>query len=391
MTSRFPPPRTPAAPRPCASCRPARRRFASTSSACTGAARGTVSFRTATATGRWSAWHAAAPEEEDGPNAGSTERKRLSGWRLGSPYWTGTARRIQYRTAGSVTRLRAFFVWSPEVAAPISRTALMTTKPAIVTRSGWKANEKIVRAGPSYASRLAFAVVHHTAGGVPATPAKSAAIVRAIQTYHVKSNGWNDIGYNFLVDPFGQIFEGRGGGMTRNVIGAHAEGFNTGSVGIAVLGSYGSTAPTKAAKDALARLIAWRLDLAHVDPTSSLTWTSQGSPKYPAGHGRAHQGRERPRRRWRYRVPRREAEGRAGSIADGGARPRRPEALLSVRARARSAGRCEFRARLSAALPWKVTVKDAAGRAGRERLGHRQARRLDVGFERRRPGRLHAT
>ena len=50
---------------------------------------GTVSFRTATATGRWSAWHAAAPEEEDGPNAGSAERKRLAAWRLGSPYWTG--------------------------------------------------------------------------------------------------------------------------------------------------------------------------------------------------------------------------------------------------------------------------------------------------------------
>ena len=55
--------------------------------------------------------------------------------------------------------------------------------------------------------------------------------MRGIQLYHVKANGWNDIGYNFLVDRYGQVFEGRGGGMQRNVIGAHAAGFNTGSVG----------------------------------------------------------------------------------------------------------------------------------------------------------------
>ena len=95
-----------------------------------------------------------------------------------------------------------------------------------------------------------------------------------------KSNGWNDIGYNFLVDRFGTIYEGRYGGIDRNVIGAHALGFNTGSVGIALLGTYGSTEPSAAAQDAIARLIAWRLDLAHVDPTSTLTFVSGGSERY---------------------------------------------------------------------------------------------------------------
>ena len=70
-------------------------------------------------------------------------------------------------------------------------------------------------------------------GGTGSGPEDSAAIVRGIELYHVKANGWNDIGYNFLVDRWGQVFEGRYGGMTQNVIGAHAEGFNTGSVGIA--------------------------------------------------------------------------------------------------------------------------------------------------------------
>src|SRR4029453_7682350 len=88
-----------------------------------------------------------------------------------------------------------------------------------------------------------------------------AAIVKGIQLFHVQGNGWNDIGYNFLVDRFGTIYEGRDGGIDRNVIGAHALGFNTGSVGIALLGTYGSTKPSPAALDAIAKLIAWRLDL----------------------------------------------------------------------------------------------------------------------------------
>ena len=131
----------------------------------------------------------------------------------------------------------------------------MTGSPPLLGREAWGANEAIRRAPPSYAASVQFALVHHTAGNNSYTASQSAAIVRGIEVYHVKGNGWNDIGYNFLVDKYGQVFEGRYGGVDKNVIGAHAEGFNTGSVGVAVLGTYGSAAPPAVARTALADLL----------------------------------------------------------------------------------------------------------------------------------------
>src|SRR5205085_10459880 len=143
----------------------------------------------------------------------------------------------------------------------------------------WHAPESIRRAPTLYADGVHLVFIHHTAGSNSYSASQSASIVRAIMLYHVQANGWNDIGYNFLVDKYGQIFEGRYGGMTRPVIGAHAEGFNTGSVGVALIGSYNSRAPSAAARVALENLLAWRLDVAHVDPRSSLTWISGGNPR----------------------------------------------------------------------------------------------------------------
>jgi hypothetical protein len=128
-----------------------------------------------------------------------------------------------------------------------------------------------------------FAAIHHTAGRNDYSRSEAPAIVKGIQLFHVQGNGWNDIGYNFLVDRFGTIYEGRFGGVDRSVVGAHALGFNTGSVGIALLGAYGSTKPSAAALDAIVRLVSWRLDLAHVDPTSYLTYISGGSERYASG------------------------------------------------------------------------------------------------------------
>ena len=242
---------------------------------------GAVTFRTRSVKGRWSPWREAAPEE-DRPDARNHEL-RARGWNLGSPYWTGASNRIQVRTYGHVTRVRAYYVSSPARKSRLRRTSIAGS-PLILTRASWGADERIRRRRkPDYADSVRFAVVHHTAGSNSYTRAQSASIVRGIERYHVLANGWDDIGYNFLVDKYGQIFEGRWGGVDRNVVGAHAQGFNTGSSGVALIGRYDSASISPAARAALIKIIAWRLDVAHVDPQSTFSWRSTGNPKYPAG------------------------------------------------------------------------------------------------------------
>lgn len=139
--------------------------------------------------------------------------------------------------------------------------------PRIVTRHGWGADEKLrARNGkdclrPHYGRTVRVAVVHHTAGSNRYTARQSAAIVRSIYAYHVKGRGWCDLGYNFLVDRFGRIFEGRYGGMALPVRGAHAGGgYNTNTTGISLMGSFDKQRPTNAMMEATARVIAWKLD-----------------------------------------------------------------------------------------------------------------------------------
>ncbi|HET7743755.1 MAG TPA: N-acetylmuramoyl-L-alanine amidase [Gaiellaceae bacterium] len=243
---------------------------------------GTVRFRTRSVSGQWSPWRTAAPEADDAPDAGSAEGRATAGWRIGNPFWVGDSDRIETRTVGRVSRIRAYLVWSPVTRVPY-RAPAQAGMPPIVLRQAWGADESIRRAPPQYASSVRFAIVHHTAGQNDYTRSQAPAIVRGIELYHVQGNGWNDIGYNFLVDRFGTVYEGRYGGIDRNVIGAHALGFNTGSVGVAVLGTYGSRAPSQAAQDALEKLLAWRLDVAHVNPLGLLTVISGGSERYAKG------------------------------------------------------------------------------------------------------------
>jgi hypothetical protein len=320
---------------------------------------GTVSFRTRSLAGRWSAWQNAAPEAEDRPDAGTAERVRAGSWNLGNPWWVGPSNAIQYRLSGRVTRLRAHFVRSPDAGVP-ARTLQRAGAPAIVPRSGWNADEKIRRGTPAYASVVRFSVVHHTAGANGYTAAQAPAIVKAIQLYHVRGNGWNDIGYNFLVDRFGTVYEGRFGGITRNVVGAHAEGFNTGSVGVAVLGEYSSLAVTAAARVSVARLLAWRLDLAHVDPASTQSIISGGNARFPAGLPVFLRTVSGHRDTGFTDCPGTALYNLLTTIGGETARLGLPKLYAPV-VTGTVPGPVRFRARLSSPLPWSVEVRDAAG------------------------------
>ena len=322
---------------------------------------GTVQFRTRSTSGRWSAWKDAAPEAEDRPDAGTAERMRKGGWRLGNPWWVGPSDRIEYRRFGRVSRLRAWFVSSPRSSVP-ARTLQVAGAPAIVPRRGWNANEKIRRGGPSFAAAVRVAVVHHTAGANGYTAAQAPAIVKAIQLYHVKGNGWNDIGYNFLVDRFGTVYEGRYGGIERNVVGAHAEGFNTGSVGAAVLGEYSSLAVTATARGSLAALLAWRLDVAHVDPATTQSFVSGGNARFGAGLPVFLRTVSGHRDTGFTDCPGSALYGLLNSIGGEVSRLGLPK-LYAPTVTGSVPGLVRFRAKLSAPLPWTVDVYDAAGNA----------------------------
>jgi N-acetylmuramoyl-L-alanine amidase-like protein len=332
---------------------------------------GSVQFRTRSLAGRWSAWQRADPEGEDLPDVGSAETRAARGWRLGNPYWTGSSDRIEYCLRGRVERLRAYFVRSPEVRIPLRRVS-MTGSPPLLGREAWGANEAIRRAPPSYAMSVQFALVHHTAGSNSYTASQSAAIVRGIEVYHVKGNGWNDIGYNFLIDKYGQVFEGRYGGVDKNVIGAHAEGFNTGSFGVAMLGTYGSAAPPAVARTALADLLAWRLDVAHVDPLSSLTWVSGGNARYASGVPVLLRAVSGHRDTGFTTCPGAAFYAQIGAIARQAASVGLPK-LYTPSVRGAIGGQVRFQARLSELLPWTVTVADATGNAVASSTGESQA------------------
>jgi hypothetical protein len=145
-----------------------------------------------------------------------------------------------------------------ELAAPVLPAG--GGQPAIIAREAWTQGSCTPRVAPEYGSvRLAF--VHHTENpnGYPA--GEVPAMLRAIFHFHRDVHGWNDIGYNFVIDRFGRIFEARAGGIAEPVSGAHAGGYNYCSTGIAVLGEYGGVRISPAARAALVRLLAWKLAL----------------------------------------------------------------------------------------------------------------------------------
>jgi hypothetical protein len=239
-----------------------------------------------TAAGRWSGWVGA------GASAHGPDRPAAPLASIGDPVWTGGTRLLQIRSSGPLhgaglrlvdvsggvgaQRVAAALARSPLAALaaslPLAAPSLQAGpgQPPIIARRAWARRMAHPRVAPEYgAVRLAF--VHHTenpngylAGEVPA-------MLRAIFFFHREVRGWNDIGYNFVIDAFGRIFEARAGGIDEPVVGAQAGGYNLVSTGVAVLGSFTARPISAPARRALQRLLAWKLALHGVPAQGRVT------------------------------------------------------------------------------------------------------------------------
>ena len=226
----------------------------------------------------WSAWRELDAHADHNPDPRRGEPVRTAS----DPVWVGTANAVQYRLSRRVRGLRLHFV---NVAGRLRRVrAAQEPQPAFVMRRDWGAGQCPPREAPIYGS-VKSVHVHHTVSLNDYAPEEAPAIVLAICRFHRNSNGWNDIGYNALVDKYGVLYEGRAGGLDQAVVGAQAQGFNSETAGIASIADHTSVGATPETLGALARYIRWKLPV-HGQPLSGpVTLTSAGgsATRYPAG------------------------------------------------------------------------------------------------------------
>ena len=172
---------------------------------------------------------------------------------------------------------------------PVAQALKLSPKPVIVSRAAWGADLASGGChprGPAEYGSVKAAVIHHTVNANDYTPEEAPSIVLGICRFHVFGNGWNDIGYNALVDRFGTLYEGRAGGLKRPVVGAQAQGFNAQTTSIASIGDHTSEAPTPQAQRSIIQFLAWKMGIDHATPaTGTVQLTSAGGAesRYPAG------------------------------------------------------------------------------------------------------------
>jgi hypothetical protein len=212
--------------------------------------------------GRWSPW-ALASTIGHGPD-GTVRHRTL----CGEPIWFGPSDAFEVRASEAVRGVRVHLVKgaAPAQAAaaayPLAQPVLAAGpgQPPIIAREAWAGTHAPPGAGPFYGKvRLAF--VHHTDNPNGYSAGEVPSMLFAMYQFHRFVRGWNDIGYNFVIDLFGRIWEARKGGVDLAVVGAQAGGYNQESTGVSVLGTFSSVVPSAAAIAALEQLLAWKLPL----------------------------------------------------------------------------------------------------------------------------------
>jgi hypothetical protein len=225
---------------------------------------------------RWSSWTPLGIDlAEHGPDGGTVEGRTD---RQGTePVVVGNVDFVQLRATsrtGATPRGLRLSVVNPglsladddpvsteRVVAPAGVSRLgQAPRPRIRTRAAWGANERLRTRRPTFGVvRAGF--VHHTVNTNGYSPAAVPAIIRGIYAFHTQSRGWSDIGYNFLVDRFGRIWEGRFGGVVRNVIGAHTLSYNHLAFAMSAIGNFQTRKPPGPMVSAFGRLMAWKLGI----------------------------------------------------------------------------------------------------------------------------------
>lgn len=255
-----------------------------------GSAGVTARIRTLDADG-WSAW--TTLESDDTRDA--ADGTPASGRGGTEPLWVDRAQGVEadVRAAdGSIPaglRVELIDPGADPAIAPMAAegSPTYTGRPAMARRTAWGA--KPHQCGSDlFSDRVKGAIFHHTAGTNSYTRAESWSIVRGIQAYHMDGRGWCDIGYNYLVDKYGQIFEGRAGGPLQHSRGAHAGNWdvNTHAVGVSILGNLDQVRPTEAAKTAVVKVIGWRFGTTFLPPRGQ--WGVEGGKTLVRVSGHRH-------------------------------------------------------------------------------------------------------
>jgi hypothetical protein len=262
----------------------------------TGSRRARLALRSHRPGGGWSDWaavhvHEGEGPDDDGPEAGARPSA--------GPIWVGDGTdQVELRLdEGQLTGLELDTLRSTGGSTrpfSIATAAASPVFPGVFPRSAWGAGPWMAGNGdcrpePIDPGRLRMAIVHHTVSSNTYSEAQARDLIRGIYHHHVNLNGWCDIAYNFFIDRFGNIYEGRTGSINRPVVGGHAAGFNTGSVGIALLGQYhpgaspDAVSVSTAQRGALRRLCAWLFAEYGVDAGARIWFDSFGNSRYPEG------------------------------------------------------------------------------------------------------------
>lgn len=232
--------------------------------------------------GAWTPWTEVVASADDAPDGAADSRPGVG------PVWIGHgATEVELASLdGAVDRIDVVGLHvEPEAGTAqgvrsfsAAAAASSTTSPFIRPRTDWATSDMGWRCSgsPSESKDLRAMVVHHTATNTaPYAQADVPSILRGFWRYHVETRKWCDVAYNFFVDRFGTLWEGRQGGITRAILGGHTYGFNSETTSVAQVGNFQETTTPWAMTAATRKLVGWKLGLHGIDPAGRTTLTNR--------------------------------------------------------------------------------------------------------------------